>query len=171
MDRNTVEAAFATLTGATFVGLDSQTTVALKGGRANPMKDRVTKLSYDNQVMCFTNSKTNAYDAMVKRRLVAEGKAADDFVLGPRAWGERIAGTPFVEHRGKLYLEVIFLRAGKSTFFLDGAEIARSDVTGLDEPTVNPEAQGGLSADNRVVIRTFALDSIVALRVNGREWR
>jgi len=76
-----------------------------------------------------------------------------------------------VEHCGKQYLEVIMMRAGKSTYFLDGVEISKHDIEGLDEPTVNPQAQGGLSEENRVQIRTFALDSIVALRANGQEWK
>ena len=105
---------------------------------------------------------------MVRRRLAAEGKAAEDFVLGPRAWGERIPGTCFVEHTGKQYLEVIFLRAGKSTYFLDGAEISKGDIEGL-ETDAEEGRQGGL--ENKVVIRTFALDSVVALRANGQEWK
>jgi len=171
MDRNTAHTVFANLAGGTFVGLDSLTQVKLKGGKKNPMQGRVTKLMTDAQVMFFSNSNSNAYENMVRRRLVAEGKAAEDFVLGPRAWGERVPGTCFVEHQGKQYLEVIFMRAGKSTYFLNGVEISKHDIEGLDEPTVNPQAQGGLSEENRVQIRTFALDSIVALRANGQEWK
>jgi len=171
MDRNTAHTVFANLAGGTFVGLDSLTQVKLKGGKKNPRQGRVTKLMTDAQVMCFSNSNSNAYENMVRRRLVAEGKAAEDFVLGPRAWGERVPGTCFVEHQGKQYLEVIFMRAGKSTYFLNGVEISKHDIEGLDEPTVNPQAQGGLSEENRVQIRTFALDSIVALRANGQEWK
>jgi hypothetical protein len=166
MNRNTAQAAFANLAGGTFVGLDSLTTVKLKGGKKNPMQGRVTKLMYDATVMAFSNTNSNAYENMVNRRLQAEGKPA--FLVGPRAWGERVDGTPFVEHKGSLYLEVIFMKAaGKTTFFLDGAEIAREDITGLEEAVEG--RQGDL--ENKVIIRTFALDSVVALRANGTEYR
>jgi len=169
MDRNTAHTVFANLAGGTFVGLDSLTQVKLKGGKKNPMQGRVTKLMTDAQVMCFSNSNSNAYENMVRRRLAAEGKAAEDFVLGPRAWGERIPGTCFVEHTGKQYLEVIMMHPGKTSYFLDGAEIDKSEIEGLDNPAVNPESQARLS--NKVIIRTFALDSVVALRVNKKEWK
>ena len=161
--------AFATLAGGTFVGMDTLTEVKLRGGKKNPMQGRVTKRMTGAQVMCFSNQNGSAYAAMVQRRLVQEGKDPASFELSPRAWGERIQGTPFVEHRGQHYLEVIFLRAGTVQFLLDGIEIPRDQVEGLDEPAVNPEGQGGL--ENRVVIRTFALAGITALRANGEVWR
>lgn len=167
MQLNTAQDAFAKLAGGTFVGMDTLTEVKLKGGRKNPMQGRVTKRMTGAQVMCFTNTNGSAYEAMVKRRLVAEGKDAGDFELSPRAWGERIQGTPFVEHKGKHYLEVIFLRAGAVEFLLDGKQIARENVEGLDEGQAGE--QGGL--ENKVVIRTFALEGITALRANGQEWR
>jgi len=172
MDRNTAHTVFANLAGGTFVGLDSLTQVKLKGGKKNPMQGRVTKLMTDAQVMCFSNSHSNAYENMVRRRLAAEGEAAEDFVLGPRAWGERVPGTCFVEHQGKQYLEVIMMHPGKSTYFLDGAEISKHDIEGLEtDAETNPDGQGGLNFENRVQIRTFALDSVVALRANGQEWK
>ena len=51
----------------------------------------------------------------------------------------------------------------------DRGEIDASEIEGLDEPRANPEGQGGL--ENKVVIRTFALDGVLAMRANGREWR
>lgn len=162
MDRNTITTALD-FVGATFVGIDTMTSPKLRGGRKNPHQSRITKLTYDSQVMAFTSGA--GYENMVNRRLAEEGKPS--FEVGPRAWGERIPNTPFVEHGEKMYLEVIFLKAGKSTFFLDGAVIAREDIEGLEE------AQEGRQGDleEKVIIRTFALDSIVALRANGQTWR
>jgi len=34
---------------------------------------------------------------------------------------------------------------------------------------VNPAGQGGLSEENRVIIRTYKLDSIIAVRAKGEE--
>lgn len=167
MQLKTAQDAFSRLAGGTFVGMDTLTEVKLKGGKKNPQQGRVTKRMTGAQVMCFSNQNGSAYEAMVRRRLEQEGKSAADFQLSPRAWGERIAGTPFVAHKGNHYLEVIFLRAGRVEFLLDGQPCAREAVEGLEEGTAGE--QGGL--ENKVVIRTFALDSVTALRANGEEWR
>jgi hypothetical protein len=167
MKLETAQAAFDTLEGGTFVGMDTLTDVKLTGGKKNPQQGRVTKQMTGAQVMCFTNSKTNAYDAMVRRRLEAEGKDPDSFELGPRAWGTRIAGTPFVEHNGKHYLEVLFMRAGAVQYLLDGQLVDESAIQGLPERKEGEQA--GL--ENKVVIRTFSLDSIVELRAMGQVWR
>ena len=167
MKLETAQAAFDTLEGGTFVGMDTVTDVKLTGGKKNAQQGRVTKRMTGAQVMCFTNSKTNAYDAMVRRRLEAEGKDPDSFELGPRAWGQRIVGTPFVEHNGKHYLEVIFLKSGSVQYLLDGQPVDETAIEGL--PDRKEGEQAGL--ENKVVIRTFALDSIVELRAAGQTWR
>jgi hypothetical protein len=167
MNKETVAKVFANIAGGTFVGMDTLTEVKLKGGKKNPMQGRVTKRMVGATVMCFSNANSNAYENMVRRRLEAEGKDANDFQLSPRAWGQRIAGTPFVEHNGKMYLEVIFMKAGAVEFMLDGKAVERNAIEGLEEKQEGE--QGGL--ENKVIIRTFALDSIEALRANGQEWR
>lgn len=167
MDFQTANEAFKSLAGGTFVGMDTLTSVTLTGGKKNPQQGRVTKRMTGATVMCFSNTNGSAYDAMVKRRLEAEGKDPATFELSPRAWGNRIAGTPFVEHKGAHYLEVIFLRAGAVQYLLDGKEVDISEIEGL--PEKREGEQGGL--ENKVVIRTFALDSIVALRADGKEWK
>jgi hypothetical protein len=167
MDFQTANEAFKSLAGGTFVGMDTLTSVTLTGGKKNPQQGRVTKRMTGATVMCFSNTNGSAYDAMVKRRLEAEGKDPATFELSPRAWGNRIVGTPFVEHKGAHYLEVIFLRAGAVQYLLDGKEVDISEIDGL--PEKREGEQGGL--ENQVVIRTFAMDSITALRADGKEWK
>jgi len=167
MDLQTAQAAFDSLSGATFVGMDTLTEVTLKGGKKNPQQGRVTKQMTGANVMCFANKNGSAYAAMVQRRLTQEGKDPASFELGPRAWGQRIPNTCFVEHNGKHYVEVIFLRAGAVQYLLDGQAVDAAQIEGL--PDKREGDQGGL--EDKVVIRTFALDSIVALRVDGKEWR
>lgn len=169
MKLSTAQDAFGQLAGGTFVGLDTLTPVSLKGGRANPQQGRVTKRVTGSRVMCFSNQNGSAYEAMVRRRLAAEGRDPATFEVGPRAWGERLVGTPFVHHRGAYYIEVIFLGAGQVEYLLDGVVTSRSEIQGLDERAASSEGQGGL--ENRVVLRTYALSSITALRANGQEWR
>lgn len=108
---------------------------------------------------------------MVKRRLEKEGKNPDSFQLSPRKWGERVPNTPFITHTPKgqtvekVYLEVIFLKGGESKFYVDGKLTAREDIPGIAEGEAE---QGGL--ENKVIIRTFSLESIRSVRIDGTEY-
>lgn len=168
MDYETARTVFGSLAGGTFVGIDTLTEVRLTGGRSNPHQGRVRKRMTGAQVMVFSNDQSNAYERMVRRRLAEEGRDPDSFQLGPRAWGTRIAGTPFVEHKGQYYLETIFLRAGAVQYELDGVAVDPADIQGLPERRESEDSQAGL--DRKVVIRTFALDSIIGLRAHGVQW-
>lgn len=171
MKIETLTSALTNVSGASFVGIDTLTTGTLLGGKANPHKGRVTKTVTGSSVMVFQNKTTSAYAAMVARRLAQEGKDPASFTLGSRAWGERLPNSPIVRHdKGGItlyYLEVIFLKAGKVEFLLDGEPIEKSAIIGLADKVEGE--QGGLA--NKVIIRTFGVDSIVALRVDGTEFR
>jgi len=153
--------------GATFAGLDTVTQVKLKGGKKNPLQGRVTKKTQGSTVMLFTNKNSNGYANMVKRRLEKEGKDAGSFELKPRTWGQRIDNTPFVEHKEKKYLECVFIKGGKSVYMVDDTEVDANEIEGLDNPKVADVSQGGL--DNKVIIRTYAIESIEKMRVMGEK--
>lgn len=165
-------AAFQNVNGASFLGIDSIVDVTLTGGKKNPQQGRVTKQMLGARAMVFQNKNINGYDAMVKRRLEAEGKDPDSFVLGERTWGTRIPNMPIIEHfkdgDTKYYLEVIFLEAGPIQYFLDGSPVAESEIIGLPVARAT-KGQGGV--ENKVVIRSFAAESITALRIDGVEHR
>ena len=164
MKHATLVNAVADINGASFVGLDTHTDVKLTGGQKNPMQGRVTKRMIGATVMSFQNKNVNAYEAMVQRRLTAEGKDPAKFELGERAWGVRIPNMPIVEHKGEYYLEVIFLKQGDTAYYLDGNHINKEDIIGL--PAASTGEQGGL--ENKVIIRTFKADSITELRIDGK---
>ena len=165
-------AAVEHISGASFVGLDTLTAVKLTGGQKNPQQGRVTKRMTGASVMCFQNKTVSGYEAMIHRRLIAEGKDPANFAVGERAWGTRLPNLPVVVHNrdgeDSYYLEVIFLRPGTTEYLLDGQPVKREDIQGLPVVKEDPDAQGGL--ENRVVIRTFAAESITALRVDGKEF-
>jgi hypothetical protein len=148
--------------GSTFISLDTETDVKLKGGKTNPFQGRVSKVVVGSNVMVFQNKNSNGYENMVNRRLAAEGKG--EFEVGPRAWGERIKDTPFVTHKGALYLEVIFLKAGERHFTVDGQPYDGA-IQGLEEDHEEGH-QGGLS--NKVIIRTYKVSSIKRITINGK---
>ena len=153
------------LNGCAIGSITAETNVTLKGGKKNPMQGKVVKRAENANVMFFCNSKSNAYQNMVKRRLTKEGKAPEEFKLSKRVWGERIADTPFVQHKGQMYVEVIFLRApSKVQYMLAGEKIAKELIEGL--PVKASEGkQGGL--ENKVIIRTYKLSSLCSIKMGG----
>jgi hypothetical protein len=172
MKSETLFNAVSNVSGNTFVGIDMVSTVKLKGGKSNPHQGRVQKQVTGAVVQVFQNKGVNGYEAMVKRRLVAEGKSAEDFTLGERAWGKRVDNLPIVEHtkdgETKFYLEGIFQQAGEVTYLLDGKQVALEDIEGLDMAAKTSTGQGGL--DNKVVIRTIDAQNIATLRINGASY-
>ena len=162
-----ITATLMKLQGCAIGSLTSETVVALKGGKKNPMLGKVTKRAEGGNIMMYCNTNTNTYMNMVKKRLATEGKDPENFQLGQRAWGERVKDTPFIQHKGELYVEAVFLNPPKKVeYFLDGAPIAKSDIQGLaDDDDSNSTGQGGLH--NKVIIRTFKLNSIKKIKMGG----
>ena len=220
---NSITTVLAGLRGVSFLGLTIETVVPLKGGKANHMKDRVTK-RVAGTVLVAQNKNTNTYQNMVRNKIVGEllneltekmekateaqsllqGVLAPDefdmlsqkieaalsqtdedrreaaeerFEVSARKWGERIPNTPIIQHVRKgetlpnYYLDTIWLRAGTPEFFLDGQPIAEDQIIGYEKPQAKegPNVQGGLKAENQVIVRSIGLDSIRAIRTGGKE--
>lgn len=162
------------LHGATFISIDTLTrpdirkTLVIRGKSVlNPFYGHVLKQMTTGNVIIFQNKHENGYENMVQRRLIDEWKDPTLFDLKPRQWGKRIANTPFIEHHGKHYLEVIFLRRGDVQFFFDGRSIDKRKVLGLVEH--EESEQGGL--DRKVIIRSYACENITGVFVNHRHHR
>lgn len=160
-----------TVKGTTFAGLSTLTDVKLKGGKKNPHQGRITKKTIDSNVILFSNTKDSGYVSIIRKRMLSEGKDPDTFEPKARAWGTRIGSSPFIEHNGKYYLECFFISPGRTTYYLDGEEIAKEDIEGLEDKAKTTESdkyiesQGGI--ENKVVVRTFSLDSIVSIALKG----
>ena len=147
--------------GNTFLNITTETVLPLLGGKKNPMKDRVKKVTTGTNCMVFQNKSKNGYASMVQRRLAAEGKG--EFVLGERKWGTRVPELPVVEHEGAMYLEVIVLRTGSVHYELDGQVIDAADIQGFKDEYLGGE-QGGL--ENKVVIKCYKFDSLRAITID-----
>ena len=131
--------------------------VKLKGGKSNPLQERVEKKVSGSEVLIYNKYDKNGYEELVKEQMIKEGKDPSEFALKPRAWGKRIENTPFVEHNGKYYIECIFNKSGKSEYLVDG-EVYEDDIEGLPVKKVNEESQGGI--EKKIEVRTFSVDSI-----------
>lgn len=165
MEYETLKQAVDLVKGSTFISLDTITEVKLTGGKKNPLQGRVQKVTRGANVMIFNSTEQNGYENMIKRRMAEEGKDPSTFVLGKRAWGQRIEQSPFIDHNGKKYLECIFVAPGKTVYLVDGVETDKDDIEGIPVVKENEESQGGI--ENKVVIRTFSLDSIATVKING----
>lgn len=173
MDRETIEQALAALKGVTFIGLDTVTTPVLKGGKKNPFQGKVQKLCHGHRIILYGSP---GYEAKVKRHLEAEGKDPDSFTAKPLPWGEHVKGTAFIEHKGELYLQCVFIAAGsveyRATedievspifFWESGMTIPKQEIIGLNERS-GSEHQG---LENEVIVRAYKLSSITGLRAFG----
>ena len=158
--------------GASFISIDTAVRPIMNktlGGRGasaipNPDFGRITKMMTGAVVMVFQNKNINGYEAMVNRRLIAEGKDPASFTLGERKWGTRLENLPVVEHEGQYYLEVIFLKPGKVQYYRDATPVMLEDIQGIRAAANTEDQQGGL--ENQVVIRCFKFDSISRIKID-----
>lgn len=166
MSVQAIKQLFSNVNGNAIISIDTSTVPALTGGKSNPMQGQIRKVMIGANVMVFTNKNSNGYENMVNRRLEKEGMDPKSFTVGPRTWGERIEGTPFVEHNGQTYLEVIFLQPGKPKLMHGDREISVDAAVAMGyKETVSEGEQGGLK--NKVSIRTFKAESLTAVTING----
>jgi hypothetical protein len=166
--KTNLDEAIGHITINAIVGITTETPVTLTGGKKNPLQGRVVKRLLSGNVILFCNRESNGYENMVRRRLEKEGISADNFTLGERKWGNRIKGTPYVAHKGNLYLETIFLsKPTKIEYLVDGKVTDKKDIIGLPEKKQEGE-QGGLI--NSVIVRDYKTENIKAIRVNGKEF-
>lgn len=170
MNFNILEQLMMDVNGTTFVSIDTVTDVVLPGGKKNPLNGRVQKLVERSSVMVFQNKNSNGYENMINRRLESEGQSAASFEVGPRKWGQRIPETPFVEHNGQMYLEVIFLNPGEVSYLLDGKKTTDPNCIPPQKETGVGDGweQGGLI--NKVIIRTYKVESIVGITINKQRY-
>lgn len=161
-----------TLSGASFIGVDIDTELKLNvkyvnehGERVpNPYCGQVRKLT-TYQAQIFQNQTKSAYESMVQRRLVAEGKDPANFELQPRKWGTRLPNLPIIQHGDQFYLEFIFHKKISSQYIFKGKVIDKSEIVGW--PATSKGEQGGL--EDKVEIRSVKLSNIVELRVGGEK--
>lgn len=125
--------------------LTVETLCRLTGGKANLMKDRVTKRY---EVVA---------ELAMKNLYLKKMRAIDpDFVVGQRKWGTRVANGCMIEHKGKQYMEC-FIKEFLSgvLYYLDGVEIKREDIVGFPP-----------HRENTTHIACYSVDSIKRMRLH-----
>lgn len=135
----------------------------------NPIANSVVeKHNKGAKVIIFQNVFGSGYNNMVQRRLEKEGKNPESFKLGARVWGNRLKGSPIVEHKGNDYLELIFIQSGESSYTVDGKPVSLDSIAANLPPKAAGGKQGGLN--DKVIIRTFKVESIQTLTIGNNTY-
>lgn len=153
--------------GATIVSMETFTKPNLLKTN-NPYWDKenkkwlLTKISKVNGMIGwrYTNS--------VNNQRVRENKK-DDFQAVERRWGQRIQGTPLVEHKGKVYIELKLENRYETVYVDDGGREVDTEFVEQFLPKSKRSSRQGL--DKEVVLRDYMLDSIESITMGGEFYK
>jgi hypothetical protein len=113
------------------------------------------------------------YINSVNNQLEREGKERNADVK-PRQWGQRIKGTPLVEHTNKAGVHRLYLEAKceriASVYYVDayGVEVDKADLAPwLQARSAKSSTQANVDAE--IILRDYALDSIAWIKIDGVE--
>lgn len=116
-----LSAVLQAIKGAKIMTIVTETDPKLKK-RGNPFEG-VTKRTTMNVMANFN------YRTALDKALVAKGEAPSNREKKARTWGERVPNSPFIMHKGALYLEVkLNGRPSKVEYLVDGEAIATDRV-------------------------------------------
>jgi hypothetical protein len=140
----------------------------------NPYLGRIRKRSRVNGIIGawnYTNSVNNQRVRESDAETVEEVEAVPVFEALPRAWGERLAGTALVHHKGQHYVEVKVERAIETVYVIDGEEATPEQIADLRRFLSKRDNEGQRQEVEKVIIlRDYKLDNIRAVRVNGEQY-
>ena len=153
--------------GNGFAHLVAKTVPTWAKPKKNPFHGNVFKVADVNIQAGFH------YINSVNNQLAREGKTPDAQAK-PRKWGQRIKGTPLVEHTNKageyrLYLEAKCENVN-SVHYVD-AQGNAIDKADLREWTEKKSAKSSTQAnvDKEIILRDYALDSIEWIAIDGHK--
>ena len=153
--------------GNGFAHLIAKTVPRWAKAKKHPFHGNVFKVADVNILAGFE------YINSVNNQLEREGKEPNA-VAKPRKWGQRIKGTPLVEHTNKageyrLYLEAK-CQSVNSVEYVD-AQGNAIDKADLREWTEKKSAKSSTQAnvDKEIILRDYALDSIEWIAIDGHK--
>lgn len=152
---------FSGIKGAKMVSIVTETVPTLKAPKSNPLNGRLVKRSYVNCVVNFN------YTNSVNNQRGREGNL-EGFEALPRTWGVRIAGTPLVEHKGKVYLETKVEKVYNTEYVLDGSVVPPEEVYEFLAPR-KPEGVRQ-EVEKPVILRDYALKSIRVVNMDSEQF-
>lgn len=156
-------ASFATFTAETTPRM--RKTVDGRGTPYNEFHDEdgnclVTKRSRVNVTINFNYGNSVNY-----QREREDGEDFEPFEPEPRKWGERVEGTPLVEHKGRFYLEAKIERVLETEYIgPDGNTIDRED---MEDYLYSSSGSSRQDVEDPVILRDYKLESIRQISVNS----
>ncbi len=105
------------------------------------------------------------YSNSINNQRAREGHE-EQFEALPRPWGERISGTPLVEHKGKYYLEVKVEKILDVTYIrnVDGSLVTYDEIVMfLPEKRVNERAE----TVKNIYPTDYAVENIREIKIDG----
>jgi hypothetical protein len=157
---NQLEKLLFGVNGAKAVTVRTQTKPAMRKTN-NRYYDAIHKVQEHNVFLNFNYAKA------VNRQRVREQKAAN-FVPAARQWGERLANSCLVYHKGQYYMEAKVERSTAAQYTYRGRPIDVSVIREYLTPKSRPLNQG-LEGD--VIVRDFATLSVLELVLDGQRYR
>ncbi len=151
--------------GANFVTVLARTVPDLlayhpQTGERNPFLGNVVKVSEVNGVINWV------YENSVNTRRMRED-LTPDFQAFPRTWGQRLQGSPLVEHKGNYYLELkVEKPLGYHYETLDGQILNKEDVNAF-LPLPSRSRQG---LARPVILRDYGIENIRRIRFRGHDY-
>ncbi len=109
------------------------------------------------------------YASRLDRQAEREGKEID-FEVQPRMWGERIAGTCLVEHKGAMYVEAAPIHIMQTEYISEhGETIDANDIRDLIDHKAEQKSKSSTQEElaNEVFVRDYKLANIETLAANG----
>jgi len=131
-------------------------------GNPNPYWGKLLKLSRVNGLINWS------YENAVNNQRVREGQpllpdgSIERFKSLPRAWGVRKIGTPFIEHKGKVYIEMMVLNSSHQ-YVVDDEYINEADITSFLAPKKESSRQ---KTKKSIILRDYAIDNILRVKMN-----
>lgn len=146
--------------GAQIVTITTATEPKLK--RTNPF-GVITKTSVVNGVINFN------YQNAVNRQRGREGND-EQFTSAPRQWGQRIEGTPFVEHNGQHYLTIKVEKTSAPPSYVDamGQTVNHEDL--MPHFYASSRGSGRQMVADEVITRDYKLANVTAIKMRGKTY-
>lgn len=96
--------------------------------------------------------------------LLEDGIHIEHFEPLPRSWGERVPKTPFVRHKGQVYIEMKVQKSLNWRYELDGEPIDKELIL----PYVAKKKESARQrVDNPIILRDYKLENILEIRYNN----
>ena len=104
----------------------------------------------------------------VEANQAAEGHMPH-YPLAPRTWGNKIKGTPLIEHNEEIYLPCI-VESNISVCYIDnttGNNISFVDITPWIKKTKEPKKQAGIV--KKAIYRNYNINAIMSVNLLDKE--